>query len=748
MMVVASRLLASSRSLFKASHKPLAAACLLAVHGFAVAEQAAAVARLEEMVIVGQAADARKKTGSAHVVNEERLQEFAYTDVNRILREVPGVYIREEEGYGLRPNIGIRGSGAERSSKISLMEDGVLTAPAPYADPAAYYFPTAGRMSAVEVLKGPETLQHGPFTVGGALNMVSTPIPDTAGGRVLTEVGDYGEKRMMANYGQRTENVGWLLETVQHGADGFQEIDRANNETGFGLQDYVGKLRFNTSENAQYYQQLDMKLQYSEERSDMSYLGLSDGDFSGNAQRRYGLSELDEMNNRHVGGNVRYRFEFNEQLALNALLYQNNFKRDWFKLDKVNGNTPSAMIAAINKRTAGFQVFQNQLDGTANVNNVDIKHNNRDYEAEGAQLSLDARFATGALQHTLELGVREHNDEVDRFQPTERYNQINGELVYASTTAPTGSNNRVHNADATSIWLIDRIAYNNFTFVPVVRYEDIATDEKQWADTLRLVAPTRKENTIGGATQLGLGMTWQFTDSWQLLAGIHDGFAPPGADAVQGTEPEESVNSELGLRFKRAAFSAEAIMFRSDYQNTVRNCSVANPCTGGVDSGTESLGESEINGLETSVGYEFSGLQNMVVPVRVTHTYTDAEITSDSDTGNFRKGDNLPDMPENIWSASAGIIHGAGWDSYLNVSYVDAMCVDNTCDREGVDDRYLQTDDILVMDWTAGYHVAEGVRLYTKVNNLLDTEEIASRKPDGARPNMPRAMYVGVDWKF
>src|SRR5690606_7373524 len=199
---------------------------------------------------------ARSMSGSAHVVTEEQLEEFAQTDIHRILREVPGVYVREEEGYGLRPNIGIRGSGAERSSKISLMEDGVLMAPAPYADPAAYYFPTAGRMSAVEVLKGPEALRYGPFTVGGALNLVSTPIPEQSGGRLLTEVGTYGEKRVIGSYGQSSDTVGWLLETVQHEADGFQDIDRSSRDAGLDIEDYVVKLRLNSDRDARYYQQL------------------------------------------------------------------------------------------------------------------------------------------------------------------------------------------------------------------------------------------------------------------------------------------------------------------------------------------------------------------------------------------------------------------------------------------------------------------------------------------------------------
>ena len=239
----------------KINRTALAVMCCM-VSGAASADQHV----MEEVSIIGTKQQASELPGSAYVLDQEDLEVFNHSDINKILSEVPGVYLVSEEGYGLRPNIGIRGTGTERSSKITLLEDGVLIAPAPYSNPAAYYFPSAGRMTGVEVLKGPSTLKEGPFTVGGAVNLLSTPIPSEAQGKVSVEVAEYGETNMTANYGDSGDIYGFMLETYQHQADGFKDIDRSNRDTGFDIEDYVGKFRLNTpSGGSGLYQQLDLK---------------------------------------------------------------------------------------------------------------------------------------------------------------------------------------------------------------------------------------------------------------------------------------------------------------------------------------------------------------------------------------------------------------------------------------------------------------------------------------------------------
>ena len=76
----------------------------------------------ERMTVIGSRTAIQEITGAANYVSIEEIEVFQHTDLQRTLRQVPGVYV-VEEGYGLRPNIGLRGSGTDRSARIALMED-------------------------------------------------------------------------------------------------------------------------------------------------------------------------------------------------------------------------------------------------------------------------------------------------------------------------------------------------------------------------------------------------------------------------------------------------------------------------------------------------------------------------------------------------------------------------------------------------------------------------------------------------
>lgn len=708
---------------------------------------------LKPVQILGDRQDTFSVSGSAHVISNEDLEEKEYTDVHRMLRDVPGVYFQEEEGYGLRPNIGIRGSGRDRSNKISLMEDSVLIAPAPYAAPSAYYFPSAGRFYGIEVLKGPDTLRYGPFTVGGAINLLSTPIPDRASGMVNVEGGEDGAQRAHAYYGATEGQLGFLLEAHQQRTQGFKDIDRSNRDAGFDKRDYVAKLRWQAPETADIQQAFELKLEHSSEVSDETYLGLTDRDFARDANRRYGLTDIDQMDNDRDAVSLRHTLAIDENTTLNTVAYRNEFQRNWFKLDKIGGVGIGSYVNTAN--TSGG-VNQSVLRGDTDATGLEFKNNNREYTSQGVQSELGYAFSTGDIRHDLVVGARYHEDEVDRFQPVDVYDQINGSLVYQSTTAATGSNNRVENADAISAWIVDHAYIGDVIVTGSLRYENVETDAKRWLDAARNNEDVnwRKSNR-NEELMAGLGATWLLDDNWSLLAGVHQGFAPAGASESRGTEAEKSLNYEAGFRYWQESFSADVIAFYSDYENTLQNCSVANSCTLADSSiktsGSVSLGESEIQGLEVGINsVVWEGDSGLRAPVRLAYTYTDGEITKASEgaDSSVERGDVLPYLPKHLASLTFGLEKPAAWSALMSVSHTENMCVDNTCDRPGQVTTFKRTSDYVIADVVATYHVNSDMEVYAKVDNVFDDQEIVSRDPAGARPNKPRTGYLGMKVRF
>ena len=80
---------------------------------------------LPEVSLIGSDASQQVLPASGVFIGKDDLKKQNYVDVNRVLRQVPGVYVREEDGSGLFPNISVRGVTTERSKAVTVMEDGI-----------------------------------------------------------------------------------------------------------------------------------------------------------------------------------------------------------------------------------------------------------------------------------------------------------------------------------------------------------------------------------------------------------------------------------------------------------------------------------------------------------------------------------------------------------------------------------------------------------------------------------------------
>lgn len=758
--------LARPRSPARPSLVPLAVACALGVGSPLAAAQTPPAADANEHLAVLNTVKVidspERSTGSAYVLSEQELDKFKLTNVNNVLRSVPGVYVREEDGLGFYPRISIRASSSGRSERISLLEDGIPAAMSPYANTSAYYFPNIGRIKSIEVLKGPEVLLHGPHTTGGAVNLISTPIPDESAAVANVEVGSFDTRKIHAYYGATHGQWGFLLETYQSESDGFHKIERSKHTAGYNVDEYVAKVRWTSAPGASLPQQVDLKLHYDTEYGDVSYLGQTDADFRENPSRRYGLSELERMNRGRRAASLRHQIQFSDYSLLDTAAYWTRTYRNYKRLNQVNGlDINGNVTGAVNSGGADAALMHGILLGTADTthaNGVRYGNNDQRYTVKGLQTESRNFFTTGGLEHELTGGVRyseEAPENATKGLGNSLYQQVNGSLVFQQTTSAAPTEGEVK---ALAFWLADRISLGDLTLLPVIRHERIGSKANIAANATSAQIAARATNDLNN-TSMGLGVNYAVNDGWTLLAGIHQGFAPPGNGVGQGTKGEESTNYEAGVRFRGERIGVDVVGFYSDYKTTLRQCIFANPCTnpapGGqpiTDGSTQQTGAKEVAGLEFGLSGDLYRGAAVNVPLRLAYTYTDGEYHGGSDlpTG-VRAGDVIEYTPKHAASLQLGLEgtagHG-GWNAYAALSFTDSSYTSNTAGRPEVNNTYLKTDSLFTVDLVASYPLTEQVDLYFRLENAFDQQKITHRGADGARGNAPRWTSLGLKLQF
>lgn len=692
----------------------------------------------DRMSVVGDPASIRRTAGSAHVITEYELEKFDYTDIHRMLRSVPGVYLIEEEGLGLRPNIGLRGSGTDRSARITLLEDGILIAPAPYAAPAAYYFPTAMRMAGIELRKGSASIKHGPYTTGGALNMLSTPIPYARGGRIEFDAGSHATQNLHAHFGGSGDTLGFLIETVQQRTDGYKDLD-GGGDTGYALSDYLVKLRWMPLANHSF----ELKLGATEQDGDETYLGLTAADFAATPFRRYAASQLDNIETSHRQYQLRHEWAIGPDSDLTTVFYNNDFSRAWYKLQSVGGEGLSRVL----RNPGAFADEYAWLTGSDSPDDaLVIRNNDRSYYSRGVQSVFGLRFGD-AVTHEVEIGLRVHEDEEDRLQEQDAYRMAGGTMVLTDAGARGSQANRLSQADAVAVFIQDEIRAGAWTITPGIRHERIDGTRIDYAttDPMRAAGPTRVRSSSESVTIPGLGVNRELGNGLFAFASAHRGFTPPAPGST--SRAEESVNYEYGIRYGAGALYGEVIGFYNDYSNLVGTCTASTG--GGCEIGDQfDGGEVSMSGVELALGYGVTA-GTLRMPLNLSYTMTRARFDTAFDSGfgewgSVQRGDELPYLPEHQLRIGAGI-EAAAWQVNLGAAWVDEM---RTTAGRGIPVRTDRTDSYLVLDLAAGWTVRDGLTLVGKVDNLLDDEHIVAWRPAGARPGKPRSVTVGVRYDF
>jgi len=681
------------------------------------------------ILVIGQRLNLLKIPGSGQTIEDEDLVRARVFSLNEAFRAVPGVFPRDEEGLGLRPNIGIRGLLPTRSTKVLLLEDGIPLAFAPYGDNASYYHPPIGRFSRIEILKGASQVRFGPQTIGGVINYITPRAPEEAEAKLRIAGGNEGYFELDASAGGPLAGGRMLVHANRKESDGSRE----NHALKFTDLSWKGEWDLSPRHA------LTARASYFFEDSQVSYSGLTLAEFlvnpRGNAFRN------DSFETDRLGVSATHRWDIGESATLLTSAYYSAFDRDWWRQSSNSSQRPA-------------DSSDPACGGMANIDTTCGNEGRlRSYDTWGVETRLTLEHALIGIAGETEIGLRYHDEVQER-------RQWNGDTP-TSRTPGVGVNAGVREDQrrttaAWSAFIRSRFEFGDFTIDPGVRFE--------WIDYARL----NSLNAASGESGLdvvvpGIGLTYAFRDNLVVYAGVHKGFAPPRAeDIISSTggsidlDAEESVNWELGLRGTLTpGITVDTALFRMDFENQIVSASVA----GGVGATLTSAGETVHTGEEMLVSFSAKDAGIFTrddVYGRINATWLwEAGFVGNrfSNVAGFGAvditGNRLPYAPEWLISTMIGYAYGDQLSVQAEIVFTGEMFTDdlNTVAVIANGQRGL-IESATILNLTVNLTPPETPwGAYVTVKNATDELYVADRSR-GILPGPGRLIQAGVTFAF
>jgi Fe(3+) dicitrate transport protein len=664
--------------------------------------------------------------GSVDIIDKETIENSRPLNFTEVLRKVPGVYVREDEGFGARPHISIRGVNPTRSTKVLLLEDGIPLTYAPYGDNASYYHPPVDRYESIEVLKGSSQILYGPSTVSGVINYVTPNPPPRPSGYAALTGGNNDYFNAHLNYGGTWGHTGLLFDYLRKQGDGAREnVQTGINDVNFKVLTGFG------SRHA-----LTLRGNYYNEKSNVTYSGLREDEYQQNP--RQNAFRNDFFYGDRYGLSATHSYVFSNALILTTNLYGSLFSRDWWRQSSNSNQRPN-------------DAADPACGGMANLNTTCGNEGRlRDYYNWGLEPRLQADHKLFGVRSETDFGFRLHYERQNR-------RQMNGDKPWARSGVLVEDNQRKN--QAYSGFVQNRFLLGKWTLTPGLRVEHI-----DYERTNRLASSGLAETGRTDLTQLvpGLSVSYRPAEQTTIFAGVYRGFAPPRTEDVitntGGTvelDPELSWNYELGVRsVPRPGLALEGTFFRLDYENQIIPASLA----GGLGATLTNGGETLQEGIELATRVDTGPLRGSKHNFysRLAYTYlpiarfTGSRFSSIPGFGSVSvSGNRLPYAPEQLLNLTLGYSYPSGIDALLEATYVsdqfgdDLNIIDPTPDgQRGLIPSYT------IWNATFNYDVEKWrSTLFVTVKNLFDRTYIVDRTR-GILPGSPRLFEAGVKFHF
>ena len=686
---------------------------------------------LESITITAQSKTEKDHiSGAGILLNQKEILAFDQSDANTILQNEPGIYGQQEDGWGLRMNIGIRGTGTLRSSRITLMEDGILTAPAAYSAPDAYYTPVIWKYSHIEVLKGAAQIVTGPQSTGGALNFI-TPVGDEKSDIKFTLArGAFDQiKGGISGEVLPTNRTQLLFGVFHHEASGFHTIQDKRGG-GFNLNDGYLKLIHHLDNKDMHH--LEVLVAGSSERSEQTYLGTTLSTALSAPNERYFSSSNDKMTMDRVMTRLGYTINL-KQGFIRADVYRQYVHRNWYKLNKIDAGNGGVSIAEILNDHVDFPTEFKAMKGeNSDTAIAELKANNRYYLSQGVQFrgQFTQRFRSVLLKH--EVGLRFHYDHADRFQHSDRC--FIGPNIFSLTQAGIAgaAGNRIDYTTAQSGYHRSTLSYKKLNIQAGYRTENIQAFRMDYgANDASRSGENIKVRTNSSLVFLpGFSLNYS-TRKWHSFAGVHRGFTPAGSK--EGVLPELSLSSEAGIQHLKLPINLT--LFHSIYDRLLGSDAAS---AGGSGSGEMfNGGAAEVYGLEGQLGKSFKH-QEIRATITATQAYFIESFSSEFDGwGEVSAGDLMPYIPK-LQCAFQHKWEKKRWTISSQLQYLSPRK-----SAAEMDDYDLPKS--LVINEAVRYALTENITLKLSLQNATNTRHVVAARPAGYRTFAPRMALLSIN---
>ncbi|MGR5058443.1 TonB-dependent receptor family protein [Vibrio rotiferianus] len=684
-----------------------AIASITSMSAFAASEPQTKI--METVVVTGsvignsELEDVKEYPGARTVLTSKQIEKTAAHSIDAALQSVPGIKVQDETGTGVLPNISVRGLKASRSGHAQFLMDGVPLTLAPYGHTGQSIFPaTLSMLDRIDIVRGGAAVQYGPNNVGGVINLVTKPIPNTwqteiSNRLTVFEAGD----TPLNDFYLRTG--GWLTDTFAIQLEGnFLKGESFREHSDTDVKNFQAKAQWLLSDT----QELQAFIQRYDADTQMPG-ALSPEDYK--KDRTQSKRPYDEYQGKSTRWSVKYLHDLNiaDSAELEVLTFGHNSERffQW------------------GFNSAGGHWADPSLPST------DIRTSPREFRVYGVEPKLAMYFEGKSVTQNWIVGARYVNEDID-------YKLTQTPIEGGETKVPRDWHLET---DAFAGYISNEIGLFNdaLKVTPGVRYESVDM-------TFDDLGKSQSADNKVTEWLPGLTVAYHLTDQWVGYANAQKSLRAPQIAYIRGLGEEGSElawNYELGARYNQETTSFNAVLYRIDFKDQLQWQSATQTF--------DNIGKTLHQGIELSGRYVPNALQ--ALSLGASYNYLDATLEENGPN----KGNQLAYTSKHQLSWDATYTF-TGIDTTLSGYYFSDAYADNAnTSDEDVTGAKGKVPAYMVWNFNLGtdlYKDDKGkLRMNVAVNNLFDEDYYfrgIDTSPVGRYPAPGRSYTLDLNYQF